>query len=205
MSPRGVAIPDIKERLFAAAERVLARDGAGALTSRAVTAEADCAKGMLHAHFAGLDEFVAELCLDRFARTATRAAELSARVGEGSVAENLRGVALALFDSGGPAMAAVAMTRPAAALRIREALESGAPGFTAIQGSIAQYLAAERELGRIAPSADTETLALAVVATVHHLLMTGWPGAPDPREQAERLVRLAAQGAGPAQAAPHAV
>ncbi|MFI6685011.1 TetR family transcriptional regulator [Streptomyces sp. NPDC050485] len=205
MSPRGVAMPDIKERLFAAAERVLAQEGPGALTSRAITGEAGCAKGMLHAHFAGLDEFVAELCLDRFARTATRAAELPDRAGEGAVAENLRGVALALFDSGGPAVAALAMTRPAAALRIREALESGAPGFAAIQESIAQYLAAERQLGRLPQSADTATLALAVVGTVHHLLMTGLPGAPDPREQVERLVALAAAGTGPPAGPAHTV
>ena len=40
MSPRGVATPDVRERLFAAAERVVQRDGPGALTSRSVTTEA---------------------------------------------------------------------------------------------------------------------------------------------------------------------
>lgn len=74
MSPRGVAIEGLRERLFAAAERVLARDGAAALTSRAVTEEAECAKGVLHTHFAGLDEFVAELVLYRF-RTAAALSE----------------------------------------------------------------------------------------------------------------------------------
>lgn len=81
MSPRGVAIPDLRERLFAAAERVVTRDGAAALTSRAVTDEAQCAKGVLHAHFAGLDEFVAALVLDRFAGSARGAEALAGRVG----------------------------------------------------------------------------------------------------------------------------
>ncbi|MFI1183505.1 hypothetical protein ACH4UT_28725 [Streptomyces sp. NPDC020799] len=31
-------------------------------------------------------------------------------------------------------------------------------------------------------------VALALVGAVHHLLVTGWAGAPDPREQTERLV-----------------
>ncbi|MFF9815526.1 TetR/AcrR family transcriptional regulator [Streptomyces sp. NPDC014006] len=188
MSPRGVATPDVRERLFAAAERVVERDGPGALTSRAVTTEAGCAKGLLHAHFAGLDEFVAELCLDRFARTAARAEALSGRVGQRTVAENLDAVALALFDSGGPAISGLAMTRPAAALRIRQALEGGAPGFTAIQQAITGYLEAEQRLGRVADTVDPATAALAVVGTAHHLLMTSWPGAPDPRAPMERLV-----------------
>lgn len=188
MSPRGVATPDVRERLFAAAERVVERDGPGALTSRAVTTEAGCAKGLLHAHFAGLDEFVAELCLDRFARTAERARALAGRAGEGTVAGNLTAVALALFDSGGPAISGLAMTRPAAALRIRQALEGGAPGFTAIQEAVTGYLEAERELGRLPDTLDADTTALAVVGTAHHLLMTSWPGAPDPRAPMERLV-----------------
>ncbi|WP_406346003.1 TetR/AcrR family transcriptional regulator [Streptomyces sp. NBC_00648] len=188
MSPRGVATPDVRERLFAAAERVLESGGPGALTSRAVTTEAGCAKGLLHTHFAGLDEFVAELCLDRFARTATKAEALSGLVGHGSVAGNLQAVALGLLDSGGPAVAGLAMTRPAAALRIREALEAGAPGFAAIQQAIAEYLVAEGRLGRVAHTVDPDGTALAVVGAAHHLLLTSWPGTPDPREQMKRLV-----------------
>ncbi|MFI5685491.1 TetR/AcrR family transcriptional regulator [Streptomyces sp. NPDC051636] len=188
MSPRGVATPDVRERLFAAAERVLANDGPGALTSRAITTEAGCAKGLLHTHFAGLDEFVAELCLDRFARTAAKAQALSGLVGQGSVAANLDAVVLALLDSGGPAIAGLAMTRPAAALRIREALAAGAPGFTAIQEAITGYLEAEHRLDRVPDTVDPPVAALAIVGTAHHLLMTSWPGTPDPRTQLTRLV-----------------
>ncbi|MFG3547561.1 TetR/AcrR family transcriptional regulator [Streptomyces sp. NPDC047725] len=188
MSPRGVATPDIRERLFAAAERVVERDGPGALTSRSVTAEADCAKGLLHAHFAGFDAFVAELCLDRFARTAARAQALSALAGEGTVARNLDAVVLALFDSGGAALSGLALSRAAATRRIRTALEGGAPGFTAIQEAITGYLEDEQKLGRVAETIDPDTVALAVVGTAHHLLMTGGPDAPDPRPVMRRLV-----------------
>ena len=61
--PTGVAIRDVREQLFDAAERVLLRDGPSALTSRAVTTEAGCAKGVLHRHFADFDAFLAELVL----------------------------------------------------------------------------------------------------------------------------------------------
>ncbi|OKJ01658.1 TetR family transcriptional regulator [Streptomyces sp. CB01249] len=190
MSPRGVATPDVRERLFAAAERIVERDGPGALTSRAVTTEAGCAKGLLHTHFAGLDAFVAELCLDRFARTATKARALPALAGQGTVRENLEAVVLALFASGGPAISGLAMTRPAATVRVREALESGAPGFTAIQEAITDYLTAEQDRGRVRAAVDAPTAALAIVGTAHHLLMTTWPGAPDPRPAMSRLVAV---------------
>ncbi|MEU2660165.1 TetR/AcrR family transcriptional regulator [Streptomyces sp. NPDC007325] len=188
MSPRGVATPDVRERLFAAAERVVERDGPGALTSRSVTTEAGCAKGLLHTHFAGFDEFVAELCLDRFARTAAKARALVAQAGRGTVAGNLDTVVLALFDSGGPAVSGLAMARPAAALRVREALAAGAPGFTAIEEAVAGYLEAERGLGRVPAAVDPAVTALALVGTAHHLLMTAWPGSPDPRAAVRRLV-----------------
>ncbi|GAA0284771.1 TetR/AcrR family transcriptional regulator [Streptomyces polychromogenes] len=188
MSPRGVAIPDLRERLFAAAERVVARDGAAALTSRAVTAEADCAKGVLHTHFAGLDEFVAELVLDRFARTARLARALPGRAGRGEVAGNLAAVALGLLESLDPGVVGLALTRPAAALHTREALRSGAPGFAGIEESVRAYLDEERARGRVPAGLDSGAVALALVGTVHHLLMTRDPGGPDPRETTARLI-----------------
>ncbi|MGW0031007.1 TetR/AcrR family transcriptional regulator [Streptomyces sp. NPDC003314] len=194
MSPRGVATPDVRERLFAAAERVLAEGGPGALTSRAVTTEAGCAKGLLHAHFAGLDEFVAELCLDRFARTAATARALSGLVGRGSVAENLDAVVLALLGSGGPAVSGLALTRPVATVRVREALEAGAPGFAAVQEAVTDYLEAERRLGRVADAVEPSVAALALVGTAHHLLMTSRPGTPDPRALMTDLVTSLVRG-----------
>jgi AcrR family transcriptional regulator len=194
MSPRGVATPDVCEQLFAAAERVVERNGPGALTSRAVTTEAGCAKGLLHVHFAGMDEFVAELCLDRFARTAAKAESLYELVGQNTVARNLDVVALALFDSGGPAISGLAMSRPGATLRIREALEGGAPGFDAIQKAVTGYLRAEQKLLRVAEAVDPGTVALAIVGAAHHLLMTSWPGTPDPRPAVTRLVAALVDG-----------
>ncbi|MFF3952235.1 TetR/AcrR family transcriptional regulator [Streptomyces sp. NPDC001890] len=190
MSPRGVTTPDVRERLFAAAERVLERDGPGALTSRAITGEAGCAKGLLHAHFRGLDQFVAELVLDRFARVARHAEELRGRVGQGTVAENLHGIALALLASAGPTVAGLALTRPEASSHIREALVGGAPGFDTVQDAITDYLDAERRGGRIAERADTAAAALALVGTVHHLLMTGAHDRQQAQERTGQLVTL---------------
>ncbi|MFE5808498.1 TetR/AcrR family transcriptional regulator [Streptomyces sp. NPDC056491] len=197
MSPRGVAIPDLRERLFAAAERVVARDGAAGLTSRSVTAEADCGKGVLHAHFAGLDEFVAELVLDRFARGAHQAEALDAKVGQATAAANLQEVVLALLDALPPAVVGLSLTRPAAALRTREGFQAGAPAFDAIQHAFVGYLQAEQRGGRIAADADVATIALALVGTMHHLLMTRVPGrSEEPEVIVGRLLAVLLGGAG---------
>lgn len=196
VSPRGVAIPDLRERLFAAAERVVARDGAAALTSRAITAEADCGKGVLHTHFTGLDEFVAELLLDRFARSARQAGALEVKVGEGTVAGNLQEVVLDLLEALPAAVVGLAMTRPAAASHTRKGFQSGAPAFDAIQHAFTAYLQAEQRGGRLAAGADTATIALALVGTVHHLLMTRVPGQGETAEATTRRLLAVLLGGG---------
>ncbi|MCX5380464.1 TetR/AcrR family transcriptional regulator [Streptomyces sp. NBC_00091] len=189
MSPRGVAIEGLRERLFAAADRVLAREGAAALTSRAVTEEAGCAKGVLHTHFASLDQFVAELVLHHFKAAAAVSEDLPARAGAGEVGDNLAGVASAVLSLD-PGLVGLAVTRPAAAQRVREAWEAGAPGFAAIENAVGGYLRAEQDLGRVAAAVDVESAALALVGTLHHLLMTGPADATAASQaQVERLVR----------------
>ena len=97
--PTGVAIRDAREQLFDAAERVLLRDGPNALTSRAVTTEAGCAKGVLHRHFADFDGFLAALVLDRIARLTGRPRCSLESAGAGTVADNLTNALIELFGS----------------------------------------------------------------------------------------------------------
>jgi AcrR family transcriptional regulator len=188
MSPRGVAIPDVRERLFAAAERVLAREGPAGLTNRAVTEEAGCAKGLLYNHFADLDDFVAQLVLDRFRRIAAEVGPLPEQAGRGDVRENLTGAALVLLGTSGPAIAAAAVSRTGVAERVRHAWAGGAPGPGAVEEAMTRYLEAERRLGRIAADADCAMLALALAGTVHHLLMHGSAQPADNHRLVRRLV-----------------
>ena len=62
--PTGVHIRDVRDQLFDAAERVLVRDGPNALTSRAVTMEAGCAKGVLYRHFDDFDRRIRSFYAD---------------------------------------------------------------------------------------------------------------------------------------------
>jgi AcrR family transcriptional regulator len=192
---RGVAIPQAREQLFSAAERVLAREGPDGLTSRAITGEAGVAKGLLHNHFGDLDEFLAQLILDRARRTAGQAARLPSLAGTGTVAGNLADAAASVLQSGAFATASLVLLRPTLMARIQQ-LAAGAPtALDDIQQAFAAYLAAEQKLGRITAGADTQALALAITGTVHHTFLTTRSPARDGSEQVRRAVTALIAGA----------
>jgi AcrR family transcriptional regulator len=164
-----VAIGNAREQLFDAAERVLLRDGPSAVTSRAVTTEAGCAKGVLHRHFADFDAFLAELVLDRIARIGNQAAVLRNSAGTGTIAGNLTGALTAVFGSVAVAIVSLIIFRDDLRARLRQATPSGIPVLTEATAMIASYLAAERDLGRIAADADVDTLAATLIGTAHLL------------------------------------
>jgi AcrR family transcriptional regulator len=182
MPMRGVRIPELHEQLFAAAERIMARDGAAGLTSRAITDEAGCAKGVLHNHFDGLDGFLAEFAADRMRRTEDAVSALPAQAGRGTVSDNLVAAALTVFGSGATQMAALLAARPALAARMRAILRPGSQPFGEIQAALASYLRAEQELARIPASADADTVAFTLIGAVHHLFFIAGGTEPDPAQ-----------------------
>ncbi|GAB2686099.1 TetR/AcrR family transcriptional regulator [Nocardia thraciensis] len=183
--PTGVALRDVREQLFDAAERVLLRDGASAVTSRAVTAEAGCAKGVLHRHFEDFDAFLAELVLDRTERMRARAAVLRESAGAATVVDNLTEALVAVFGSVAVAIVPLVTFRDELRARLRRAGATGLPVLSEAGAMIAEYLTAERDLGRIAADADVDTLGLSLIGSGH--LVTAGHGIPDP-ESVRRIV-----------------
>jgi AcrR family transcriptional regulator len=170
--PRGVAIPEVREQLFQAARRVLLRDGPGGLSGRAVTREAGVATGLLHAHFADLDDFLAAFVMDHHRQARERLAALAASAGRGTVAGNLAEAARALGPDL-PALAGLITSRPGLASRLGAAVAGETPPFARFEDQLAAYLEAERRLGRVAEDVDVEAAGLALFGAVHHVLLTG--------------------------------
>lgn len=191
--PTGVAIRDVREQLFSAAERVLLRDGPNALTSRAVTTEAGCAKGVLHRHFADFDDFLAELVLDRIARLETQATALLESAGTGTVAGNLTGALTDLFGSVAVAIVALIIFRDDLRTRLRKTRPTGIPLLTEAAAMIASYLAAERDLGRISADADINTLAPTLIGA-EHLLFADRKGGPPEADAVHKVVTTVIAG-----------
>jgi AcrR family transcriptional regulator len=185
--PTGVVIRDARRRLFNAAERILLRDGPNALTSRAVTIEARCAKGVLHRHFTDFDGFLAELVQDRIARIETQAADLCASAGTGTVTDNLTNALTAIFESVAVAIVGLIIFRDDLRARLRTDAPYGIPVLREAKAMIAAYLGNERELGRIAADADVDALALALIGA-GHLLFAGREGTPPETGAVETVV-----------------
>jgi len=185
--PTGVAIRDVREQLFDAAERVLLRDGPSALTSRAVTMEAGCAKGVLHRHFDDFDAFLAEFVLDRIERMDPQAAALRESAGTGTVVENLTDALTAVFGSVAVAIVPLITFRDELRARLRQAWPAGVPVLTDAAVMIASYLTAERDLDRIAADADVDTLAPMLIGA-GHLLFADRKGTPPEAEAVRKMV-----------------
>ena len=167
--PTGVAIRDPRAQLFSAAERVLLRDGAGALTSRSVTAEAGVAKGVLHRHFADFDAFLAELTLDRVTRVDALAAALRDAAGTGTVVGNLAAALPEVLTPAVLALIRLGIARDELRARLRAATGSRLPLVSESTTLVAGYLTAERDLGRVTVGADIGTLAPTLIGAAHLL------------------------------------
>ncbi|MGW0488997.1 TetR/AcrR family transcriptional regulator [Streptomyces olivaceus] len=192
--PSGVHIRNVRGQLFEAAECILLRNGPDALTSRAVTEEANCAKGVLHRHFADFDAFLAELVLDRVRGIEDRTVALRAAAGTGSVVDNLTDALQDLFGPVTVAAVALITFRDGLRSRLREAGLTGIP--LAVQGTamIAAYLTAERESGRLAGDADIDTLAPTLVGA-GHLLFADRTSAPPQTAAVRTMVTTVVAGA----------
>jgi AcrR family transcriptional regulator len=194
--PTGVAIRDAREQLLDAAERILLRDGPQALTSRAVTTEAGCAKGVLHRHFADFDAFLAELIADRIARLDGQAAALCESAGTGTVIGNLTEALTSLFGSVAVAIISLITFRDDLRARLRQTTPYGVPLLNEAAAMLAAYLSAERDRGRIAPDADVGTLAPALLGA-SHLLFAGRKGIPPDEEAVRKVVTTVIAGVAP--------
>ena len=197
MSPRGVAIPEVREQLFEATDRLLARDGPAGLSTRAITSEAGVANGMLHRHFRDLDAFLAEFAAGRLQAIADSAAALPARAGHGTVTGNLTDATLALFSSNALALMNLVAARPQLGPALDHATPAGSGGLGDVEEHFAAYLDAEKKLGRIAPDTDTQTHAFALLGSVHHLMMTNPAGLSDLPHSVRRIVEALAAGMRP--------
>jgi AcrR family transcriptional regulator len=182
-----VALRDPRQQLFEAAERILVRDGPQALTSRAVTTEAGCAKGVLHRHFADFDDFLADLVRDRIAGLETQSAALLAAAGTGTVIGNLAEALTGLFGSVALNIVALITFRDDLRARLRATTPTGVPLLSEAAAMLTAYLAAERDRGRLLWDADVGTLAPTLLGAAH-LLFAGRDAGPPAPATVQRTV-----------------
>ncbi|MFD0555591.1 TetR/AcrR family transcriptional regulator [Stackebrandtia endophytica] len=183
---RGVAIPDVRQHLFAALEQVVLHEGTGRLSGRGITQEAKVATGLLHAHFGDLDEFFAGYAVDRSFQISAGAAELVDKVGTGSVLVNLTD--LASQWQALSVLARLIAARPSLVDEVAKVLGSGHSAWEAIERATADYLRREQSAGRVDAEVNPGSLGAAVSALLHHLVLT----TDSETESRRRLARVLA-------------
>jgi AcrR family transcriptional regulator len=192
--PTGVAFRDAREQLFAAAERVMLREGPNALTSRAVTTEAGCAKGVLHRHFTDFDGFLIELVADRVKQIDAQAAALTDAAGTGTVADNVTDALMTVFGAVALSIVGLMTFRDDLRARLRANRPRGIPVLTEAADMLTAYLTAERDLGRVTADADVYLLALTLIGS-GHMVFVGRDGVPPDPAAVHDLVTSILTGA----------
>ena|SRR5687767_14684631 len=196
MSPPKRA-PETTEALRASllehARRLIARDGASALTMRALAGEAGCAVGLPYKVFADRHDLVAEICHAEFKRLGDASGELAHRAGTGTVGANLAWFAEQLLDSPAVGLAQEVMADEVLAKAVTARVHGSGSGPGDFETVFATYLAAEKQTGRVASDIDENAFGFLLAGAIHNLIMSGdaWPRPPR-RQLQHRLDAIAA-------------
>lgn len=195
MSPPERPVADteaLRASLVDHARQLIARDGAAALTMRALATEAGCAVGLPYKVFTDRHDLVAEICHVEFVRLGSAFDELSRRAGTRTVAANLSWFAELLLDSPAVGLVGEILTDDTLSKSIAARAHTTGDGPAAFESVIAQYLAAEKSVGRVARDVDHAAIAFLVAGAVHNLIVSGdaWPR-PSRRRLARHLGAIA--------------
>lgn len=196
MSPPKRA-PETTEALRASfvehACRLVAREGAAALTMRALAAEAGCAVGLPYKVFTDRRELVAEICHAEFERLGDAYDELARRAGTATVGANLTWFAQLLLDSPAVELADEVFADETLAEAVTARVHETGTGPGAFETVFAHYLATEKRAGRVAPHVDETAFGFLLAGAVHNLVVAGaaWPQ-PTRHQLRQRLDAVAA-------------
>jgi AcrR family transcriptional regulator len=158
--------PDLKERLIAATEKLLASQGLGCVSTRDIAKEANVAEGALYHHFGDKAELILSVVMQQVGDFPEVLQSLPLKIGENTVQKNLETVlesAFAFHHRIAPLVCSLfADQELLAKVRSMMAERSMGPGRSVF--AISAYLRAEQQLGRVSSSAAPETVAELMMA-----------------------------------------
>ncbi|MFY1687782.1 TetR/AcrR family transcriptional regulator [Plantactinospora sp. WMMB782] len=150
-----------RERILAAASTVIREQGLAHTTTKEIARLAECSEATLYKYFTGKEELFLAVLRIRLAPFIGLMIRLPDQAGTGSVPDRLTGLGHEMLrvygDSGQLAMALFA--EPVLLDRQRDLFLRTGAGPQHANDQLAEYLRRERELGRIAATADPVALA----------------------------------------------
>ncbi|WP_374977955.1 TetR/AcrR family transcriptional regulator [Microbacterium trichothecenolyticum] len=180
--PTGRALDDARGLLLEAGRRILAEDGARALTSRSVTEASGVAKGVLHRHFEDFDAYIAALVVGEVVRIR----EIEPRAAD-SASAAVADVIEQVFTPTMLGLVSLAIGRDGVRRRVSDG-SCGIPLLGDATTAVADVLAAGGEVGWIRRDADVPVLALALTGSAY-LLSAGGAGALPDQDTVEEFVQ----------------
>lgn len=188
----------LRASLVVHARRLVARDGATALTMRALAAEARCAVGLPYKVFADRRDLVAELIHAEFTQLQPVVDELTVRAGTGTVADNLSWFADLLLTSPAVALAGEVFADELLMKTVTERIHRSGAGPASFETILSGYLAAEKRAGRVDEAVDEHAFGFLLAGALHNLVVSGH-GYPRPskRHLEQILTAVAARLAPP--------
>ena len=171
------------------ARRLVAREGAAALTMRRLAGEAGCAVGLPYKVFADRHDLVIALVMAELTSLRHEAAALLARAGSGTVAGNLTWFAERLLDSPAVALAPEIIADGALSRAMAADAHRAGAGPHMFDAWFADYLAAEQRTGRVQPEVDVGAFGFLIAGAIHNLIVSG---EPYPRPGRDRLASVLA-------------
>lgn len=150
-----------RERILAAAGRVMQDKGLAHATTKQIAAAAGCSEATLYKYFTGKEDLFGKVLRRRLAPFIGLVARLPEEAGDGAIRDRLERVCRTMLDAfahaGRPAMALFAEPDLLAAQRAAFHRTGGGPQNA--NRLVADYLRAEQRLGRIGDRADPVTAA----------------------------------------------
>jgi AcrR family transcriptional regulator len=184
---------ELRVALLEHARRLISRDGASALTMRALAAEAGVSLGLPYKIFADRREIVDEIVAAEMRRFGAAAESLLNRAGSYTVGDNLTWFASIVLNSPAAPLAEELHAdnqRLESATKVAERTGIGPASFPPI---LADYLTAEQRAGRVRDNIDCQAFGFLIAGALHNLLIAGpaWPRLE--RRQLKRYLTAAAR------------
>jgi AcrR family transcriptional regulator len=183
---------ELRATLLDHAQQLISRDGASALTMRALAAEAGVSLGLPYKIFADRREIVDEIVSAERRRFAAAAERLQARAGTHTVGDNLNRFASIVLDSPAAPLAQKLHADDRhleSATRMAERTGLSPTAFPAV---IADYLTREQSAGRVSDDIDCAAFGFLIAGALHNLLVAGRAWHHPDRHQLKRYLMAAA-------------
>ena len=197
--------PDLKERLIAATEKLLASQGLGCVSTRDIAKEANVAEGALYHHFGDKAELILSVVLQQVGDFPEVLQSLPLKIGENTVQKNLETVlesAFAFHHRIAPLVCSLFADQELL-VKVRGMMAERSMGPARSVFAISAYLRAEQQLGRVSPSAVPETIAELLLAVSFnramqdHFFFGGAEGDAKARRKLREAVRALMVGLQP--------